>query len=245
MENQENQQESTTNKTSPALWVSIILVIIVLAVGVYFLFIQGDTNNTNTLVNVNNPQNINEIINTNDDHITKVTDLGIPDSYTNNLLKFTVSNPDKLNYKEYNTDLSRIIEIENTPLACAVNYTSDNDLHPNSGEIAICFSIFLANSKNLSAWYDSYSDSTNSNHYLYESVTDELIKINEYSAIKEQILTGEHPAQPMDVGWFDGKALNYYFAVGNYILQIHSIVQIKDSALLQYTANIANSIEFK
>jgi len=70
MENQENQQEPTTNKTSPTLWVSIILVIIVLGVGVYFMFMQDDTtntNNANTTVNSNNTvnENVNTVSNTN------------------------------------------------------------------------------------------------------------------------------------------------------------------------------------
>ena len=72
MENQENQQEPTTNKTSPALWVSIILVIIVLAVGAYFIFTQEETTNTNNanttvnaVTNTNSTTNVNLITNSN------------------------------------------------------------------------------------------------------------------------------------------------------------------------------------
>jgi len=116
MENQENQQEPATNKTSPALWVSIILIIIVLAVGAYFLFIKDDTtntNNANTTVNTNTTinENVNEVSNTNIETNTNVvtntnttTNTNMDTSgwgtYTSSTQGFKIHYPSKWNIEE-------------------------------------------------------------------------------------------------------------------------------------------------
>ncbi|MDP2683965.1 MAG: hypothetical protein Q8P20_02805 [bacterium] len=110
MENQENQQEPTTNKTSPALWVSIILVIIVLGVGAYFLFIQDDTtntNNANTTVNTNTPvnENVNAVSNTNTETNTNAATNTNSTSNTNKVINSnTATNVDTSEWETYRNE---------------------------------------------------------------------------------------------------------------------------------------------
>jgi len=233
----ENQQEPT--KTSnPATWVILIIVIIIaLGVGVYFLFFQEDgtnTNNTNTTVNTNTAVNGN--INTSNN--TNSTG-----QYKDNKLGFTIDNPDQLDIKTYDNSLSLATESNSVQLACAVNYTRDLELHPQEGEIIICFNAF-ANDGSLNDWYNSYSQGDSSNNNLYETVENETIEINGYTGIKENITTGAEPTEPKDTEWLNGKKLNYYFSVDDYVLQIESMVLLLDSQLLEYTSKIVNSIKF-
>lgn len=243
----DNQQSGPTPKTLPnaIIWIVLIIVLIIVAIGIYLWWQSGETNtNVNSVANANSLTNSAHNDNANDAFVIRTNDLGAPESYTNDLLGFTISNPDHLNVVEIIDDPDRMSTDEYIPLVCASNYEQDDSLHPQSGEINVCFNAFLSRNNDLTSWYENYSQRGISNYNLYESVTTKEVEVNGYKAVQARIATGEHPREPVDTGWFDGQKLEYYFLLSGYILQVETIVHSDDVSLLEYASNTVNTIEF-
>lgn len=234
MDSPQDASQPANQMPKAAAWAVIIVILLILGVGGYFLIEHGSgANNANIDmgINSNRVSNNNAVSNQSN-------------QYSNTELGFTVSVPKNWYVQSLNNSSATSYATEGVALGCLSNYQPNLELHPQAGEIQVCFNAFKRAGMALQNWYAAYDKSESSNHLLYESVTNESTTLNGYPAIDERIKTGTTPRQRKDTEWLDGRIRNYYLIAGEYILQIEGIVLESDSSLLEATTNIAQSIKF-